>query len=508
MAASSQPLVMPTEILDSIGKPVEPTRAPADLYNYYSLMIPASTFDRVSVISDLHIGGSSGHQIFREGELLGKFIDNLRDEGSGDRALVINGDAVDFLAEDRPMCFDPEGAIDKLDNMFKEDAFKPVWKALTQFIGKPNRRLVITLGNHDLELALPWVREHFLEKLSAGDPAARSRITLALDGAGFSCQVGDDSVLCVHGNEVDTWNLTDYEALRRLACDRIQGRPLSDWTPNAGTKLVIEVMNDIKRDHAFVDLLKPEKEAALKIVWALRPDLRSKLTRIAGIARRLVWDRVRSTLRLLSEAEGPSASPGAETYTRADVNLEELMDRVEEQFQNRTDPLDIVYGNESHQLGWGDELISIVRARKPHEVAWEGVKELTADATFDIRRADDDFERIDALAGPQFRYVIAGHTHLARILGRRRGQGLYFNSGTWASLMRLKPEHIKTLQTFAPVFERLKAAKTISELGDLTFTRPTVVTVQKQNGQTKAALQQVGLENGKIVLTELQEAPG
>src|SRR5262249_53909318 len=156
-----------------------------------------------------------------------------------------------------------------------------------------NRRLIITLGNHDLELALPWVREHFLNTLSAGDPAARSRIMLALDGTGFACQVGDESVLCVHGNEVDTCNRPAYSALRRLACDQIQRRPVSPWTPNAGSKLVIDVMNDIKHKHAFVDLLKPEKDAALKIVLALRPRLKSKLKQIAQIAGRRVWDQAR-----------------------------------------------------------------------------------------------------------------------------------------------------------------------------------------------------------------------
>jgi hypothetical protein len=42
-------------------------------------MIPLPSFDQVSVVSDLHMGGKSGFQIFRQGELLAVArIDDLR----------------------------------------------------------------------------------------------------------------------------------------------------------------------------------------------------------------------------------------------------------------------------------------------------------------------------------------------------------------------------------------------------------------------------------------------
>ena len=44
----------------------------------------------------------------------------------------------------------------------------PVWKALKKFVRTKDRRLIITLGNHDLELALPWVREHLLGLIAGG----------------------------------------------------------------------------------------------------------------------------------------------------------------------------------------------------------------------------------------------------------------------------------------------------------------------------------------------------
>ena len=108
------------------------------------------------------------------------------------------------------------------------------------------------LGNHDLELALPWVREHLLVDLSRGDDAARGRITLSFDGAGFRCRVGQANILCVHGNEIDPWNVTDFETLRRQGRDSLRGQGASpDWIPNAGTQLVVKVMNEVKREFPF-----------------------------------------------------------------------------------------------------------------------------------------------------------------------------------------------------------------------------------------------------------------
>ena len=117
-------------------------------------MAPADQFDQVSVISDLHMGGPLNRQIFTEGKLLADFIGWLCETGLGDTALVINGDMVDFLADDEANYFDPEGAIRKPQRIIDDQAFAPVWNALKRFVATPRRHLVITLGNHDLELAV------------------------------------------------------------------------------------------------------------------------------------------------------------------------------------------------------------------------------------------------------------------------------------------------------------------------------------------------------------------
>ena len=73
----------------------------------------------------------------------------------------------------------------------------------------------------------------------------------------------------MHGNEVDAWNVTDHEAIRRIGKKLTHGRAVEPWVPNAGAQLVIDVMNSIKKTYPFVDLLKPETNAVLPALLAL-----------------------------------------------------------------------------------------------------------------------------------------------------------------------------------------------------------------------------------------------
>jgi UDP-2,3-diacylglucosamine pyrophosphatase LpxH len=261
-------------------------------------------FDEMHVISGLHLGGAPGFQIFNSSKELVALIDYIRDRPAARVALVINGDSVDFLAEPGATYFDPNGANDKLDRIASNPSFQPVFQALRLFVARSNRQLIVTLGNHDIELALPWVRSHFVDILSGNDDASKGRITLSFDGAGYSCSVGNSSVLCIHGNEVDTWNVTDYERLRRAGRDCVQGRATEEWIPNAGTKLVIDVMNGIKRGYPFVDLLKPEVEAVVPVLLAMDPKQLQELARVMAVGTRLGWDAVRRMTGFLSTGEG------------------------------------------------------------------------------------------------------------------------------------------------------------------------------------------------------------
>jgi UDP-2,3-diacylglucosamine pyrophosphatase LpxH len=115
-------------------------------------------YTELYVVSDLHLGGATNRQIFDQSEELAWLIDYVaRREApsSGPIGLVLNGDVVDFLAEEDAKDFDPEHAPAKLRRIMHAPEFARVFDALRRLLDAPGHRLMITLGNHDVELALP-----------------------------------------------------------------------------------------------------------------------------------------------------------------------------------------------------------------------------------------------------------------------------------------------------------------------------------------------------------------
>jgi UDP-2,3-diacylglucosamine pyrophosphatase LpxH len=487
--------------------------------------MPADTlpqFDELYVVSDLHLGGPAGFQIFNSGAELTRLIEHLRIVSPEKKiALLINGDFVDFLAELPSLHFDPAGAIGKLDRIATKDpSFTSIFTALKKFANTKNRRLIVNLGNHDLELALPWVRTRLLEILSGGNEAAIGRITCSFEGTGFSCRVGTAPVLCVHGNEVDTWNVADYETIRRFGREVIQGRPIDSWIPNAGSRLVIEVMNDLKRKYPFVDLLKPETQAAVPTLLALAPDQRDKLGAISGTLRRLVWDKVKRATGFLGadphELNGRTVAvadilaPGltdlspynSSSFDRAEYAAR-LLEDVEDNFGKGVSPMSLVGSdNAERYLGLPSALMKLVTGEDTCEVLREALSDLHKDRSFDPTEEDTTFKLLDEQIGDGFDFLISGHTHLARALTRKQKGGWYFNSGTWARLIKLEEKTLKSASEFRKVFDAFKVG-TIAALDafpELITRRLSVVVVRSDDKRTHGELRQVNLSSTGDVL--------
>jgi UDP-2,3-diacylglucosamine pyrophosphatase LpxH len=412
------------------------------------------------VVSDLHLGGREGFQIFGSTAELAWLIDRVAaTQQDGRHALLLNGDIIDFLAEEPGVHFDPDGAVAKLDGVWQR--FQPVFAALQRLLLTPRRLLIVNLGNHDLELALPWVRAHLAQRLTKGDDAATARLLWVTDGTGVRCRVGNASVLCVHGNEVDSWNVTDYEQVRRIGRDRQFGLPVEAWTPNAGTQMVIEVMNQIKREYPFVDLLKPETEGVLPILAALKPGVHRKLLVLAGIAGRKAWDLGRMRTGFLS-TDTPAAFPAAEyrpppvfaASARARSN-EALLSEVESAWRQGVAPISLVRGTQDYQLGFWSATRDFVSGKPKHEVLREALEHLDRDRSFNPGAPDDTFRDLDSMVGADIDLLLAGHTHLERSQPRSRGRGHYFNSGTWARLIRIEPDMRQDETAFKSLFRLL-----------------------------------------------------
>ena len=93
--------------------------------------------DELYVVSDLHIGGESGFQIFDSTDEFAWLADHLATTRPNKTlGLMINGDVVDFLAEPSPVYFDALGAAARLDRIFKDNRFSKLLTALKGFVAK------------------------------------------------------------------------------------------------------------------------------------------------------------------------------------------------------------------------------------------------------------------------------------------------------------------------------------------------------------------------------------
>ena len=460
------------------------------------------------VVSDLHLGGGAGFQIFGSAAELQWLIDHIAVlPQPGPHALLINGDFVDFLAEEPSRPFDPDGATAKLDDIWSR--FENVFLALRRLLATPERLLIVNLGNHDLELALPWVRAHLARKLTDGDAAARARLWFVTDGTGVRCRVGGATVLCVHGNEVDSWNVVDYERLRRIGRDRQFGLMPEAWTPNAGTQLVIEVMNAIKRQYPFVDLLKPETEGVLPILAALDTGVHRKLLDLAAVAGRKAWDIARMRTGFLDDGDAGTAP--MDGHRPAIVlhgidprrSSQALLNDVERAWRQAVDPIALVRGTQAQQLGFWSATQDFFSGKPRPEVLREAMEYLDRDRSFEPSATDPTFRDLDEMVGADVDLLLAGHTHLERSLPRSRGRGHYFNSGTWARLIRIDPDLRRDEAAFdalfrlldgatMPMLDKAQAAPAGAVPRDLVLRLNTVVVVEKSAaGPTRASLQHV-----------------
>jgi UDP-2,3-diacylglucosamine pyrophosphatase LpxH len=458
---------------------------------------PAVCYERLYVVSDLHLGGEPGSQIFAQGAELAALIEFVRNQPGQRVGLVLNGDIVDFLAERKARYLDPSGAVTKLERIFADPAFSMVWKALQAFVQTDTRELVLVVGNHDVELALPRVRERLLVELCGGAPAARGRVRFALDGAGFACLVGGRRVLCTHGNEVDTFNVVDFRQLLEIQRAENRGQPFPEWTPNAGTKLVIDVMNDVKARFPFVDLLKPETSAVPAIVFAVDPQAAKRIAGLAPVAVRLAVDAARLKAGLLAEEPSAAAQPGSDeaavrqllgagfpSVAAQKLDTDSLLQKVELELQAGPASGTGTQQPEVEMLGVGGLFVDRLLKRDPAENLREALQSwLGNDRTFEPDMEDATFCDLDRSVSADVDFVVAGHTHLERALRRKSGRGVYFNSGTWIRLIRLTKDMLSSQEAFKPVFRALTAG-TVSELDrarhdneSLVIHRPTVVEI-------------------------------
>jgi UDP-2,3-diacylglucosamine pyrophosphatase LpxH len=440
------------------------------------------------VISDLHLGGppdrdrpeARGFRLTTQGAVLARFLEALagRPAGAPPLELVINGDFVDFLAEPEPA--DPpewhplrtdQAAAAAVLKRIVETREAAVFTALGRFV-RAGHGLTVLLGNHDVELGYPAVRRELERALQVDRPGA---VHYLLDGEAY---VVGDQVLIEHGNRYDEFNQNDNDGLRRLRALQSRRQPPgddADVQPSPGSSMVASVVNHIKPDHPFVDLLKPETEALYPLLLALNPSCRTHLGTVASLAQQARQAGMASPL--VPKQARNIASPGRPTgrgqpaklagpvkaAAHADPLYEVLRRQLGDDLAEFLETLElpgpgragsgvrdiasgplakINYALGMFRLFW-DGHYSKFEKRLP--ALWQALDRLRAESPFDWRQPPDgDYGKaVRELHANGFALVLFGHTHLAR--AAETPGGWYFNTGTWADLIPF-PIHVRGLK--------------------------------------------------------------
>ena len=501
----------------------------------------------VFIISDLHLGGAypvppdpkkRGFRLCTHADAIVNFVEQrTKDAKLGTTEIVLNGDTVDFLAEvDQAgagkattwasFTADPLTAVAKFRAIVARD--KAVFDSFGPFLDAGGR-LTVLLGNHDVELSLPAVRRELRKALGV---KPHHDFEFLFDGEAYI--VGD--ALIEHGNRYDAWNQIDYDALRHIRSFQSRGLPVPPeyaFTPPAGSDMVTSVINAVKEQYAFVDLLKPETAAVAPILLALEPGYRTRIATIAMLFdRKLSHGLVTATTPAFGgdvrSDEDMDTIPGMDTASpagagsrgkpkparkagskqdeglkdalrsalggEADAFLQDIDAQIAEIDPSSQLGRDVSAGDVASQI-FGFAALLFGRTSQPYQkrlpALLKAMRGLQNTDTFnpDKETATEYFDAAVALARDGgVRHVVFGHTHLAKKVPL--DDGFYFNSGTWADVLQF-PADILTSQADATVtLESFIESMKAGDFDKWTPFRPTYVRLD------------IG-ENGKVARADL-----
>ncbi len=409
-------------------------------------------------------------------DILAAYIRRLAREDRQRLELVINGDFLDFLAEEdtapnkwTPQIDDPAQAVAVFQRIAGDPTSgAPVFAALAELLAAQHQ-LTVLLGNHDVELGYPAVRRELARVLGV---APGHGFQFICDNEAY--RVGD--ALIEHGNRYDAFNIIDHDGLRRrrsLQSRGQHGARNDGFRAPSGSRLVAHIMNPLKRRFGFVDLLKPETTTVLPLLLALEPALRWEIGRfmrtIAPAARHGV-ERANRDIPLrptdlsgndngawydhefaANHADPPSDDPMLaalteafvdETVARAflaEIDAAVLMEDHDEVFTDLS-----AMGDRLRFTAGILDLLRPGRSRPLHErlpALHRALRILQSDQSFRLDHeslTDYRDAAVRLCERNRLRCVVFGHTHLARAVDLGSGRK-YLNSGTWANLLRVPP---------------------------------------------------------------------
>lgn len=400
------------------------------------------------VVSDLHLGGEDpSREVFRDDDALAWLVGECATHAATERTvLCLAGDIIDFLLAVDARYFNADRAPATIEYVATKQVPKTC-AAVKRFVAQPNATLAILIGNHDLEFVRPNVREALVSHfVAASDPAARARVRWVAEELRFPMKTR--AVRVVHGNASDDFNRLPWDVKLRF---RDQS-PSS--APNAGTRLVIDVINPIKLDYAFVDLLKPETTAVPTLLLALPTDVVPKPELVARVTSCFVQSKIDAlplSLRAVTSWFGRSSDPQTQSAARTLGALDRSVDRnVDESEEAIREAAALLIENDlpieaivrqTGTLRPQDFIVAKLQLKSDKDALRIGLQSFVKDDTFSLTALSADDQGIIRDARAQ-EILIAGHTHLARSTAVGDG-AQYINTGTWMRLMRIEAPMIE-----------------------------------------------------------------
>jgi UDP-2,3-diacylglucosamine pyrophosphatase LpxH len=374
------------------------------------------------IVSDLHLGAGSFD--LDQGNVLEDFIAHFLHEmeeeseiKGTDWELIINGDMLEFLQVPATEPFDPQKAYppENYRSSAEEDSAKKIdliikghpmfFAALREFIkpAKPQRKVAIVKGNHDVELYWPAVKERIRQALYAtGEERAKLLIfeEVCIHREGIYVEHGNQYAEKV--NRVDNFEEPlDPEREGQLAIP-------------AGSRFVIEFFNRVEWEMWWVDSIKP----MTALIWyALAIDFPFAVKTLAAFL------KVVPILILAADEE--------DLLAEAKQLVRELEDEAQVQVLGQRYAEDETFRREFNArvdrlLEAVDAPPEVARARTLDEVsAFNLAKSVIDEVNSSLHRAAEVKARE---TGAEI--VVFGHTH-DPLCERLEGGSLYLNSGTW-----------------------------------------------------------------------------
>lgn len=222
------------------------------------------------VLSDLHLGSgifrSNGDKNARENfffdreliELINYFSSNKYENAPVE--LILNGDILDFFTvhyKNKYLFFISEKvSLYKLKKIIK--GHKKVFKALADFLNKPNKKITYIIGNHDVDFFFKEVQNYFIQEI--GKEINQEKIKFIED----PFYEVEGKIQIHHGHQFEAMHNFNYE--NPFLIDK-KGRKVLNlpW----GSLYVMNAVNRFKLQRDYLDKVAP---IYLLILYALITD--------------------------------------------------------------------------------------------------------------------------------------------------------------------------------------------------------------------------------------------